>query len=193
MACGRRGHEGDHHTPRRLALAREREGCGDRGEGRLLEMVIMQRVETDEVLILETWKQRFSSISRYLPHSPASLKVRDGASMRSVVPHTARHYSRAVIMPNLTPPVTTVEAVRLRGWGGGGWESEVTELLTSSPRVPSYLHVPLFCFSPLLAFDLSCCRAPLLSSSASSCIRPFPIGSASSMLYPRGAPPSPPS
>lgn len=27
--------------------------------------------------------------------------------MRSVVPHTARHFGRAVIMPNLVPPVTT--------------------------------------------------------------------------------------
>ena len=32
--------------------------------------------------------------------------------MQSVVPHTARHYGRAVIMPNLTPPVTTVRMVR---------------------------------------------------------------------------------
>lgn len=39
------------------------------------------------------------------------LHVRDGEAMRSVVPHTARHYGRAVIMPNLTPPVTTVKAV----------------------------------------------------------------------------------
>jgi len=29
--------------------------------------------------------------------------------MRSVVPHTAKHYGRAIIMPNLTPPVTTVK------------------------------------------------------------------------------------
>ncbi|GAX73414.1 hypothetical protein CEUSTIGMA_g866.t1 [Chlamydomonas eustigma] len=36
------------------------------------------------------------------------LHVRDGPAMRSVVPHTAEHYGRAVIMPNLTPPVTNV-------------------------------------------------------------------------------------
>ena len=39
------------------------------------------------------------------------LHVRDGASMQSVVPHTAKHYGRAIIMPNLTPPVTTVQLV----------------------------------------------------------------------------------
>lgn len=35
------------------------------------------------------------------------LHVRDGAGLKSVVPHTAEHFSRAVIMPNLVPPVTT--------------------------------------------------------------------------------------
>ena len=37
------------------------------------------------------------------------LHVRDGAAMRDVVPHSARQFGRAVIMPNLRPPVTTVE------------------------------------------------------------------------------------
>ncbi|HEX4235035.1 MAG TPA: dihydroorotase [Caldimonas sp.] len=36
------------------------------------------------------------------------LHVRDGAAMRAVVPHSARQFGRAVIMPNLRPPVTTV-------------------------------------------------------------------------------------
>ncbi|CAB5712996.1 Dihydroorotase [Delftia tsuruhatensis] len=35
------------------------------------------------------------------------LHVRDGEAMRSVVPHTAAQFARAVIMPNLKPPVTT--------------------------------------------------------------------------------------
>jgi dihydroorotase len=38
------------------------------------------------------------------------LHVRDGAAMRSVVPHTARQFGRAIIMPNLRPPVTTAQA-----------------------------------------------------------------------------------
>lgn len=40
------------------------------------------------------------------------LHVRDGDNMRSVVPHTAQHFARAIIMPNLVPPVTTTALVR---------------------------------------------------------------------------------
>ena len=36
------------------------------------------------------------------------LHVRDGAALFSVVPDTARRFGRAIIMPNLKPPVTTV-------------------------------------------------------------------------------------
>ncbi|WBY00753.1 dihydroorotase [Ramlibacter tataouinensis] len=35
------------------------------------------------------------------------LHVRDGAAMAAVVPHSAAQFGRAVIMPNLRPPVTT--------------------------------------------------------------------------------------
>ena len=37
------------------------------------------------------------------------LHVRDGAALNVVVPHTAAQFGRAVIMPNLKPPVTTAE------------------------------------------------------------------------------------
>ena len=37
------------------------------------------------------------------------LHVRDGAALRAVVPHSARQFARAIIMPNLRPPVTTAE------------------------------------------------------------------------------------
>ena len=37
------------------------------------------------------------------------LHVRDGAALRAVVPHSARQFARAVVMPNLRPPVVTVE------------------------------------------------------------------------------------
>lgn len=43
------------------------------------------------------------------------LHVRDGAAMAAVVPHTARQFGRAIIMPNLKPPVTTAaQAVAYR-------------------------------------------------------------------------------
>jgi dihydroorotase len=35
------------------------------------------------------------------------LHLRDGAALAAVVPHTARQFARAIVMPNLRPPVTT--------------------------------------------------------------------------------------
>ncbi len=37
------------------------------------------------------------------------LHLRDGAVLRDVLPHTARQFARAIVMPNLKPPVTTTE------------------------------------------------------------------------------------
>ena len=37
------------------------------------------------------------------------LHVRDGAALHTVVPHTAAQFARAIIMPNLRPPVTTAQ------------------------------------------------------------------------------------
>ncbi|QZD89162.1 dihydroorotase [Qipengyuania aurantiaca] len=52
-----------------------------------------------------------------MSHAPESLTIRrpddwhlhfrDGETMRAVVPHTARQFARAIVMPNLAPPVTT--------------------------------------------------------------------------------------
>jgi dihydroorotase len=35
------------------------------------------------------------------------LHLRDGAALASVLPHSARQFARAIVMPNLKPPVTT--------------------------------------------------------------------------------------
>ncbi|HJV02606.1 dihydroorotase [Duganella sp. LX20W] len=35
------------------------------------------------------------------------LHLRDGATLASVLPHSARQFGRAIVMPNLKPPVTT--------------------------------------------------------------------------------------
>jgi dihydroorotase len=37
------------------------------------------------------------------------LHVRDGAALEAVLPHSARQFGRALIMPNLRPPVTTAQ------------------------------------------------------------------------------------
>jgi dihydroorotase len=43
------------------------------------------------------------------------LHVRDGEALKTVVPHTAAQFGRAIIMPNLRPPVTTAaQAVAYR-------------------------------------------------------------------------------
>jgi dihydroorotase len=40
------------------------------------------------------------------------VHLRDGEMLRTVAPYTARQFARAIVMPNLVPPITTVEAAR---------------------------------------------------------------------------------
>lgn len=40
------------------------------------------------------------------------VHLRDGALLQAVAPATARQFARAIVMPNLSPPVTTVAAAR---------------------------------------------------------------------------------
>ncbi|MEM1430073.1 MAG: dihydroorotase, partial [Pseudomonadota bacterium] len=40
------------------------------------------------------------------------LHLRDGAVLRAVLPESARHFARAIIMPNLVPPVVTGQDAR---------------------------------------------------------------------------------
>ncbi|BCA59588.1 dihydroorotase [Sphingomonas sp. HMP6] len=45
------------------------------------------------------------------------VHLRDGAMLHAVVPHTARQFARAIVMPNLAPPITRIadaEAYRAR-------------------------------------------------------------------------------
>lgn len=39
----------------------------------------------------------------------AHVHLRDGVALETVVPHVARDFGRALVMPNLTPPVTTTD------------------------------------------------------------------------------------
>src|SRR5947209_8946927 len=41
------------------------------------------------------------------------VHLRDGDMLTTVVQHTARQFARAIVMPNLAPPVTSVSAARL--------------------------------------------------------------------------------
>ncbi|PHU26064.1 Dihydroorotase, mitochondrial [Capsicum chinense] len=38
------------------------------------------------------------------------LHLRDGDVLKAVVPHSAQHFGRAIVMPNLKPPITTTAA-----------------------------------------------------------------------------------
>ncbi|WP_426266371.1 dihydroorotase [Sphingomonas sp. LHG3443-2] len=65
------------------------------------------------------------------------LHLRDGAMLDAVTPYSARQFARAIIMPNLVPPVTTVEAAsayrdRIRAAAGPGFEPLMTCYLTDS-------------------------------------------------------------
>ena len=65
------------------------------------------------------------------------LHLRDGARLASVVPHTAAQFARAIVMPNLVPPIETVEqalAYRQRilaACGGHAFEPLMTLYLTA--------------------------------------------------------------
>jgi len=63
------------------------------------------------------------------------LHLRDGAMLASVAPYTARQFARAIIMPNLLPPVTTAAAARdyrdrIRAAAGEGFTPLMTCYLT---------------------------------------------------------------
>jgi len=92
------------------------------------------------------------------------LHVRDGATMASVVPFTARQFARAVIMPNLKPPVTTVaQALAYRD-----------RILAAVP--------PRYRFQPLMTLYLTDATAPEQIYAAKN--SGFVIGA---KLYPAGA------
>jgi dihydroorotase len=65
------------------------------------------------------------------------LHLRDGEAMRSVVAATARVFGRAVVMPNLDPPVTTVAAA-------SGYRERIAAALPKGSR-----------FAPLLTLYLT--------------------------------------
>ena len=91
------------------------------------------------------------------------LHVRDGAALAAVVPDTARQFGRAIIMPNLKPPITTAaQAVAYR------------ERILAA--VPSGL-----AFEPLMTLYLTDTLPP------SEIVRAHAAGVVAVKLYPAGA------
>ncbi|GAA4711112.1 dihydroorotase [Sphingomonas lutea] len=63
------------------------------------------------------------------------VHLRDGEMLRRVAPYTARQFARAIVMPNLAPPVTTMDAAsdyreRIIAAAGGGFTPLMTCYLT---------------------------------------------------------------
>ena len=63
------------------------------------------------------------------------VHLRDGDMLKAVAPYTARQFARAIVMPNLVPPVTTVEAAsayreRIVAAAGPGFTPLMTAYLT---------------------------------------------------------------
>jgi dihydroorotase len=92
------------------------------------------------------------------------LHLRDGESMRAVLPFTARRFARALVMPNLRPPVTTTE-----------------QALAYRQRILDALPAGVT-FEPLMTLYLTDCTDPaeVDRAKASGCIVGF-------KLYPAGA------
>jgi dihydroorotase len=65
------------------------------------------------------------------------VHLRDGEMLRTVAPYTARQFARAIVMPNLVPPITTVEAAaayreRIIAASGPGFTPLMTCYLTDN-------------------------------------------------------------
>ncbi len=63
------------------------------------------------------------------------VHLRDGAMLQAVAPFTARQFARAIVMPNLQPPITTVAAAvayaeRIRAAAGASFEPLMTAYLS---------------------------------------------------------------
>ncbi len=92
------------------------------------------------------------------------LHLRDGATMAAVLPHTAQRFGRAVIMPNLNPPITTT-----------------SQALAYRERILAALP-PGSCFKPLMTLYLT------ENTTAEEIIRARQSGHVHAVkLYPAGA------
>ncbi len=80
------------------------------------------------------------------------LHLRDGAALNSVAMHTAKQFARAIIMPNLSPPITTVIlAVEyldriLAAVDGTDFEPLMTLYLTDNTSVDEIIAARKSCF-----------------------------------------------
>ncbi len=92
------------------------------------------------------------------------LHLRDNELMAAVLPHTAREFARAIVMPNLKPPVTTValaDAYRQR-------------ILAALPAGMTFEPLMTLYLTDRTSPDDIVARAPAALCMASNCTRPGP-------------------
>jgi dihydroorotase len=94
------------------------------------------------------------------------LHLRDGAAMAAVLPFTARQFGRAIVMPNLKPPVTTAAAAV-------AYRDRITAALTTQGRGAD--------FTPLMTLYLTDNTPPDEIAKAKA------AGVVALKLYPAGA------
>lgn len=63
-------------------------------------------------LVLRPWIDPVTQTLSLTRPDDWHLHLRDGAAMADVLPYTARQFARAIVMPNLKPPVTTTAAAQ---------------------------------------------------------------------------------
>ena len=76
------------------------------------------------------------------------LHLRDGAAMQAVLPDTARRFARAIVMPNLKPPVTTVAQA-------AAYRERIMAAQTVSPPAREGLGEGGLSFEPLMTLYLT--------------------------------------
>lgn len=92
------------------------------------------------------------------------LHLRDGTPLQAVLPHSAQRFARAIIMPNLRPPVTTTEQVL-------AYRERILHALPDSLR-----------FEPLMTLYLTDRMSPQEIHRAAACPHVHGV-----KLYPAGA------
>lgn len=76
------------------------------------------------------------------------VHLRDGEMLASVLPFTARQFARAIVMPNLVPPITTVAAAR-------AYRERILAAFGSSPTLPRSSEQTAARFTPLMTCYLT--------------------------------------
>ncbi len=103
------------------------------------------------------------------------LHLRDGAALSAVLPHTARQFGRAIVMPNLKPPVTTAALAR-------EYRARILDALAKHNAVRESAGRAPLAFEPLMTLYLTD------NTSADEILRAHDTGFVHAVkLYPAGA------